>query len=240
MKYKCIIVDDEPLARELIASHLENFENFELIDVFENALKAYTFLETNKIDLIFLDIEMPLLKGNEFLKKLKNPPKVIFTTAYREYAIEGYELNVIDYLLKPITFDRFFVSIEKFKQLQPVKKEIKSDNENHLFVTSGSKNIKIIFDEILFIESLKDYITIHLENGKSHHIKQNISVFEKQLDFNFVRIHRSYIIQIKKLTAYSKNEVEINTIEIPIGNSYKENWLHHLDTTFLKYKKSET
>ncbi|RKR09394.1 LytTR family two component transcriptional regulator [Flavobacterium sp. 90] len=234
MKYKCIIVDDEPLARELIASHLVNFENFELIDSFENALKAYTFLETNTVDLIFLDIEMPLLKGNEFLKKLKNPPKVIFTTAYREYAIEGYELNVIDYLLKPITFDRFFVSIEKFKQLQNPKKEISTATENHIFVTSGSRNIKIVFDEILFVESLKDYITIHLENGKSHHIKQNISVFEKQLDSNFVRVHRSYIIQIKKLTAYSKNEVEINTVEIPIGNSYKENWLHHLETVILK------
>lgn len=234
MTYKCIIIDDEPLARELITSHLLNFENFELIDSFENALKAYTFLETNTVDLIFLDIEMPLLKGNDFLKKLKNPPKVIFTTAYREYAIEGYELNVIDYLLKPITFDRFFVSIEKFKQVQPLKKEIKADSANHIFVTSGSKNIKIVFDEIVFIESLKDYITIHLENGKSHHIKQNISVFEKQLAANFIRIHRSYIIHARKLTAYSKNEVEINGVEIPIGNSYKENWLNHLDTIILK------
>ncbi len=228
MKYKCIIVDDEPLARELIASHLTHFDNFELISSFENALKAYAFLESNTIDLMFLDIEMPLLKGNDFLKKLKNPPKVIFTTAYREYAIEGYELNVIDYLLKPITFDRFFVSIEKFKQLQISKAPENLTNENHIFVSSGSKNIKIIFDSILFIESLKDYITIHLENGKSHHLKQNISAFEKVLDSNFVRIHRSYIIQTKKLTAYSKNEVEINTIEIPIGSSYKETWLDYL------------
>ncbi|WP_166920505.1 LytR/AlgR family response regulator transcription factor [Flavobacterium poyangense] len=234
MKYKCIIVDDEPLARELIASHLVNFENFELTDSFENALKAYTFLETNTVDLIFLDIEMPLLKGNDFLKKLKNPPKVIFTTAYREYAIEGYELNVIDYLLKPITFDRFFVSIEKFKQLQLPKKEIKAVAENHIFVANGSKNIKIVLDEILYIESLKDYITIHLENKKSHHIKQNISAFEKLLDINFIRIHRSYIIQTTKLTAYSKNEVEINGTEIPIGNSYKENWQNYLDISILK------
>ena len=234
MKYKCIIVDDEPLARELITSHLVNFENFELVESFENALKAYTFLETNTVDLIFLDIEMPLLKGNDFLKKLKNTPKVIFKTAHREYAIEGYELNVIDYLLKPITFDRFFVSIEKFKQLQTPQKEIKPINDNHVFVTSGSKNIKIVFDEILYIESLKDYITIHLESGKSHHIKQNISSFEKVLDYNFVRIHRSFIIQTKKLTAYSKNEVEINFIEIPIGNSYKENWLSHLEHNILQ------
>ncbi|MFV8344796.1 LytR/AlgR family response regulator transcription factor [Flavobacterium sp. ZB4P13] len=228
MKYKCIIVDDEPLARELIASHLSHFDNFELVASFENALKAYTFLESNTIDLLFLDIEMPLLKGNDFLKKLKNPPKVIFTTAYREYALEGYELNVIDYLLKPITFDRFFVSIEKFKQLQTPKTLEKTDNENHIFVSSGNRNIKIIFEEIFYIESLKDYITIHLENGKSHHLKQNISAFEKLLNSNFVRIHRSFIIQTKKLTAYSKNEVEINSVEIPIGSSYKETWLNYL------------
>jgi len=234
MKYKCIIVDDEPLARELIASHLANFESFELIDSFENALQAYSHLEKNTVDLIFLDIEMPLLKGNDFLKKLKNPPKVIFTTAYREYAIEGYELNVIDYLLKPITFDRFFVSIEKFKQLQVSKKEINSTNDDHLFVASANKNIKIVFDEILYIESLKDYITIHLENNKSYHIKQNISVFEKMLSTGFVRIHRSFIINTKKLNAYSKNEIEINHLEIPIGNSYKENWLNYLNSMILK------
>lgn len=234
MKHKCIIVDDEPLARELIASHLNNFESFELIDSFENALQAYTHLETNTVDLIFLDIEMPLLKGNDFLKKLKNPPKVIFTTAYREYAIEGYELNVIDYLLKPITFDRFFASIEKFRQLQVSKKEIDSTNDNHLFVASANKNIKIVFDEILYIESLKDYITIHLENDKSYHIKQNISVFEKMLSTDFVRIHRSFIINTKKLNAYSKNEIEINHLEIPIGNSYKENWLNYLNNMILK------
>ncbi|PZX93616.1 DNA-binding response regulator [Flavobacterium aquariorum] len=234
MKYKCIIIDDEPLARELISAHLINFENFELVNSFENALKAYTFLEKNTVDLIFLDIEMPLLKGNDFLKKLKNPPKVIFTTAYREYALEGYELNVIDYLLKPITFDRFFASIEKFKQLLIPKNEGESIKENHIFVNSGCKNIKIVFDEILYVESLKDYITIHLENGKFHHIKQNISVFEKTLDSNFVRIHRSFIIQTKKLTSYSKNEVEINAVEIPIGNSYKENWLDYLNSYILK------
>ncbi|SDI09058.1 two component transcriptional regulator, LytTR family [Chryseobacterium jejuense] len=234
MKHRCIIVDDEPLARELIASHLANFENFELIDSFENALKAYSFLEHNSVDLIFLDVEMPLLKGNDFLKKLKNPPKVIFTTAYREYALEGYELNVIDYLLKPITFDRFFVSIEKFKQFQTPKKEGNAGSESHIFVTSGNRHIKIIFDEIMYIESLKDYITIHLENGKSHHIKQNISVFEKLLNSEFIRIHRSFIIHTKKMTAYTKNEIEINSIEIPIGTSYKENWQHYLETIISK------
>ncbi|MFV8391778.1 LytR/AlgR family response regulator transcription factor [Flavobacterium sp. LB2P6] len=228
MKYKCIIVDDEPLARELITSHLAHFESFELIDSFENALKAYTFLESNDVDLIFLDIEMPLLKGNDFLKKLKNPPTVVFTTAYREYALEGYELNVVDYLLKPITFDRFFVSIEKFKQLQTPKKQEEKVTEKHIFVSSGIKNIKIVFDEILYIESLKDYITIHLENKISYHLKFNISSFEKLLNQDFVRIHRSFIINVKKLRAYTKNEIEIDSFEIPIGNSYKENWQNYL------------
>ncbi|MDN3693596.1 response regulator transcription factor [Chryseobacterium tructae] len=234
MKHRCIIVDDEPFARELIASHLAHFENFEVIDSFENALKAYSFLEHHSVDLIFLDIEMPLMKGNDFLKKLKNPPKVIFTTAYREYAVEGYELNVIDYLLKPITFDRFFVSIEKFKQFQTPVKENDTASESHIFVTSGSKNIKIIFDEILYIESTKDYITIHLENGKSHHVKQNISVFEKLLNAEFIRVHRSFIIQTKRINAYTKNEIEINSVEIPIGISYKKNWQNYLEMHILR------
>jgi DNA-binding LytR/AlgR family response regulator len=231
MKYNCIIIDDEPLARELIASHLSHFENFELIASFENALKAYAFLDANEIDLIFLDIEMPLLKGNDFLKKLKNPPKIIFTTAFREYAIEGYELNVIDYLLKPITLDRFFVSIEKFKQIQTPKAIEKANIENHIFVNSGNKKIKIVFDEVLYIESIKDYITIHLENGISHHLKLNISTVEKLLNEGFIRLHRSYIINLKKLTAYSKQEVEINKIEIPIGSSYRNVWLDYLKNT---------
>ncbi|WP_136666739.1 LytTR family DNA-binding domain-containing protein [Flavobacterium sp. H122] len=233
MKYSCIIIDDEPLARELIASHLSHFENFELIASFENAIKAYAFLEESRVDLIFLDIEMPLLKGTDFLKKLKSKPSVIFTTAYREYAIEGYELNVIDYLLKPISLDRFFTSIEKFKSLQSIKTVEKPMVKDHIFVPSGNKKIKIVFDEVLYIESIKDYITIHLENGISHHLKFNITAFEKLLTEDFVRLHRSFIIHFKKLTAYTKQEVEINQIEIPIGSSYKEFWLDYLEKSIL-------
>ncbi len=231
MKYSCIVIDDEPLARELIASHLSHFQSFGLAGSFENALEAYSFLETNAIDLIFLDIEMPLLKGNDFLKKLKNPPKIIFTTAYRAYAIEGYELNVIDYLLKPISLDRFFVSIEKFKQIQTPKTIEKTSIENYFFVSSGNKKIKVVFDEVLYIESTKDYITVHLENGIAHHLKLNISTVEKLLNADFIRLHRSYIINFKKLTAYSKQEVEINKIEIPIGSSYRAVWLDYLKNT---------
>ena len=145
MKYKCLIIDDEPLARELIASHLSHFENFELVHSFENALVAYNFLESNQIDLIFLDIEMPLLKGNDFIKKLKNPPQIIFTTAYREYALEGYELNIIDYLLKPITFDRFFTAIEKFKQLQTPKNIVENPEITYFFLSTANKKNQTYF-----------------------------------------------------------------------------------------------
>lgn len=229
MNYKCIIIDDEPLARELIERHLSQFDNFEIIGSFENAIKAYQFLETNTIDLMFLDIEMPLLKGNDFLKKLKNKPFVILTTAYREYALEGYELNVVDYLLKPITFDRFFASIEKFKNFQTTKIVDSSVKENYIFIPSGNKKIKIIFSEILYIESFKDYVNIHIENNIKHHIKYNISEFEKILPINFVRVHRSYIINSKVITAYAKYEIETNETKIPIGNSYKDNWENHIN-----------
>ena len=206
MKYRCIIIDDEPLARELIESHLEKFDDFSVVASCENALKAHQFLEANPVDLMFLDIEMPLLKGNDFLKKINNPPKTILTTAYREYAIEGFELNVIDYLLKPITFERFFVAINKFKETQKhlVSKDTTPPTKTHIYVASGSKNIKIILSEILFVESIKDYIKIHLEQKLVHTVKFNISSFEKLLGNDFVRIHRSYIINIGQLSSYSK------------------------------------
>jgi two-component system LytT family response regulator len=225
MEYKCIIVDDEPLARELLASHLTKFKNFELVNCFENALKAYEFLQQNEVDLMFLDIEMPVIKGNDFLKKLANPPGTIFTTAYREYALEGYELNVIDYLLKPVTFERFFKSIDKF--LSGKEREtfdsVAVRNE-FVFIPTGNKNIKIVFHEVLYIESFKDYITIHLTDKKQHSIKFNISAFAECLNEDFLRIHRSYIINRNKLNAFSRSEVEIEGKVIPIGDSYKNEW----------------
>jgi DNA-binding LytR/AlgR family response regulator len=222
-----LIIDDEPLARELLESHLEKFDEFELVAACENALKANKLLEANDIDLIFLDIEMPLLKGNDFLKKLASPPKAILTTAYREYAIEGFELNVVDYLLKPITFERFFVAINKFKQTRKDLPRVKPDElpKTHMYVTNGTKNIRLALNDILFIESVRDYIKIHMEHKKVHTVKFNISAFEKLLEKEFVRIHRSYIINKNRLSAYSKNEVEINGFQIPIGSSYKEKWL---------------
>ena len=227
-KYKCLIVDDEELARELITTHLNQLPDFEIVAVCASAIEASSVLKTESVDLMFLDIEMPVLKGIEFLKNLANKPKVIFTTAHREYAIESYELNVVDYLLKPIVFTRFFKAIEKFLDIQTVEKPAnKKEETTHMFVQSNKKNIKVLFEDILYIESIKDYIRIHTLASKLV-IKHGISAFEEKLDNRFIRVHRSYIVNSQKVTAYTKQDIEINKIEIPIGDLYKKNALKRL------------
>ena len=222
MKYKCIIVDDEELARELIESHLSKFNDFELIASCDSALEAHQVLKTQEVDLIFLDIKMPVLKGTAFFKDLTTKPKVIFTTAYREYAVEGFELNATDYLLKPITFSRFFKAIERFTE--NVKSAKKDD---YIYVQANKKNVKILFDAILYIESIKDYIRIHTENEKIM-IKHGLNTFLEKLDNRFLRVHRSYIVNTDKITAFTKKDIEIGTIEIVIGDYYKADVMHQL------------
>ncbi|WP_025665528.1 LytR/AlgR family response regulator transcription factor [Aquimarina megaterium] len=217
--YRCIIVDDEELARKLIKRHLSELKGFELVASCESALEALKILKEEDIDLMFLDIEMPLLTGTDFLKNLMAQPKVIFTTAYREYALEGYELNVIDYLLKPINFSRFFKAIEKFLETQ--KKRSENSKDEHIYIRSNKKNIKIVLNDILFVESMKDYIQIHF-NTKKILFKGGITAFEQKLNHQFLRVHRSYIVNLTKVTAYTKSDIEIGKIEIPISNSYKE------------------
>lgn len=229
MIYTCLIIDDEELARELIETHVSQLADFKLVASCASAIEASSILQQETIDLLFLDIEMPVLKGTDFFKNLLQKPKVIFTTAYRDYALDGFELNAIDYLLKPISFSRFFKAIEKFKSTRSYGNQLTkniplSTTNNHIFVTKNRKKIKLIFTDILYIESLKDYVKIHLKN-ESHTVKFSISAFEKELDNRFIRIHRSYIVNRNKITAYTKNDVEINTIEIPISDNYKENIL---------------
>ena len=238
MIYKCLIIDDEELARELIERHLKQLEDFELVASCTSANEASNVLKQQAVDLLFLDIEMPVLKGTEFFKNLLQKPKVIFTTAYRDYALDGFELNAVDYLLKPITFSRFFKAIEKFKeQSSLVIKEktstIQTTEDDFIFVSKNRKKVKVIFDKILYIESLKDYIKIHLVN-ESHTVKFSISAFEKELDARFIRIHRSYIVNKNKITAYTKNDIEIGKAEIPIGDNYRNNidpddWLEEVN-----------
>lgn len=229
MKYKCLIVDDEELARELIESHLSQLDEFELVASCESALEAQKILRNETVDLLFLDIEMPVLKGTDFLKGLSNTPKVIFTTAYRDYAIEGFELNAMDYLLKPIVFERFFKAIEKFlnsfKSSDPDQNT--SDQKDHLYIKNNRKNIKINFNEILYIESIKDYVRIHLQNEEVT-FKSGITAFHERLNESFLRIHRSFIVNTSKITAFTKNDVEIKDKELPIGDMYKQEVLKKL------------
>ncbi|WP_034059494.1 LytR/AlgR family response regulator transcription factor [Lacinutrix jangbogonensis] len=227
-KYKCLIVDDEELARELIATHLNQLPDFQIVAICSSAIEASSVLKNEAIDLIFLDIEMPVLKGTDFLKNLAHKPKVIFTTAHREYAIEGYELNVVDYLLKPIVFTRFFKAIEKFLDTQTVVDTNNiSEESTHIFVQSNKKNIKVLFEDVLYIESIKDYIKIHTSDDKLI-IKHGLSTFEDKLDDRFIRVHRSYIVNSHKVTAYTKQDIEIIDIEIPIGDFYKKSALASL------------
>ncbi len=226
MTYKCIIVDDEELARELIESHLSQLDNFELIASCASAIEAHKVLQNKTIDLIFMDIEMPVLKGTDFIKNLKIKPKVIFTTAYREYAIEGFELDAIDYLLKPIVFKRFFKSIEKF--ITHKKQGDIIEKSESIYIQIKKKNIKVILSDIIYIESLKDYIKIHLSNEKLI-LKHGITAFEQKLNKQFIRVHRSYVVNSEKITAYTKNDIELGRIEIPIGEFYKKDTLQQLN-----------
>lgn len=230
-KVQCLIVDDEPLAIQLIQSHIERLPQLEIVAACQNALDAFEVLKKEKIDLIFLDIQMPVLTGIEFVKSLQHPPSVIFTTAYREYAVESYELEVVDYLLKPITFTRFFKAINKYlNQKQAAQSthpapqtapSVEASEDSFLYVNANKKRIKVWFQEVEYVESLKDYIRIHQASG-SITTKEKISEFEQKLPAFFLRIHRSFIVNTKKITAYTAHDVEIKDKEIPIGGSYKK------------------
>jgi DNA-binding LytR/AlgR family response regulator len=226
-KITCIVVDDEPLAIELLEKHIQQFTQLELVATCWNAIEAFEIIKQTAVDIIFLDIQMPGLSGIQFAKSLQNPPAIIFTTAYREYAVESYELDVIDYLLKPITMDRFFKSITKYFDKvgsAVIHKEIKSTThleEDHIYVNTNRKYVKIIFNDVLYVESIKDYVRIYLKDG-SISTKDKISVFEEKVPSYFMRVHRSYIVNTRKITSYTMQDIEIGTAEIPIGISYKK------------------
>ena len=220
---RCLIIDDEPLAQNVIENYLKNFSFIELIAKCDNAVSALEWIKKHKIDLIFLDISMPFISGIDFIKSMQNVPQIIITTAHREFAIESYELNVLDYLLKPISFERFLKAIDKLDH--PVSEELRlrvddSQTDSFIYVKSERKNLKILLNEILFIESLKDYIKIHTAN-KTIITQVPISDIERRLPENFLRVHRSFIIAKDKITAYTQHDLEIGKHQIPIGRSYK-------------------
>lgn len=226
MKVQCIIIDDEPLAVELIQAHIAKFPNLEVVATCHNAMEGFEVLKSKQIDLIFLDIQMPLLTGIDFLKSLSNAPKIIFTTAFREYALESYELEVVDYLLKPISFDRFFKAVNKYFKIKEsensnlISKSIDEQNLGFINVNVNKKHYKVLFSDILYAQSLKDYVQIHTIE-MTLVTKDKINDFEQKLPKHFLRTHRSYIVNLDKITAFTTQDVEIGKIEIPIGISYK-------------------
>ncbi|WP_103866215.1 LytTR family DNA-binding domain-containing protein [Aquimarina sp. I32.4] len=232
--YNCLIVDDEPLAVELIEEYVSRIPNLTAVGSCSNALEASTWLSQEHIDLLFLDINMPVIKGTDFFKSLVKKPKVIFTTAYREYALEGFEVNALDYLLKPIIFDRFFMAIQKF--LNEMNKGSKIENTekieqqaSSIFITQGHKKIKLVLDDVYYIESFKDYVTFHTRTG-SIKTKENIGVMQKRLGAQFLRIHRSYLVHVPYINAFTKQDIEVNERELPIGSSYRNGVLQFLNT----------
>ena len=235
MKTRCIIVDDEPLAIEAIQMHIEKFDSLKLVETCQDAFQAFEVLKRTSIDLMFLDIEMPEITGLDFIKSLKNPPKVILTTAYREYAIDAFDLNVVDYLLKPISFDRFMQAINKFYEQGSSDMLVPKDDSqslerdiNYIFVRSDKKNVKISYDEILYIESIKDYVKIVCKN-RTVISKLLISEMEEKLPTSsFLRIHRSYIIFIPNIEAFSHTHIDMPGKELPIGRNYKHEVLNTL------------
>jgi len=235
MKTRCIIVDDEPLAIEAIQMHVEKFDDLRLVATCLDAYQAFNVLNKKKIDLMFLDIQMPEITGLDFIRSLKNPPKVILTTAYREYAIQAFDLNVVDYLLKPISFDRFMQAIHKYYELCNSDILVPDEGDHgqeadtkHIYVRSDKKNVKIRYDEILYIESIKDYVKIVCKN-RMVISKLLISEVEEKLPSNlFLRIHRSYIVYIPNIEAFSSTHIDVPGKELPIGRNYKNEVLKTL------------
>lgn len=223
--YNCIIVEDESIAAELLQDYVKQVPFLNLKGVCIDAIYALEMLQKETIDLVFLDINLPKLKGLDFIRTLKNPPKFIITSAYHEYALQGYELNVVDYLLKPIEFSRFLMAVNKIKtekpEILPSKVDLLIDRD-HLFFNVSKKLVKIYLDEILIIESLREYIRITTQS-KTILTKIQISEVETLLpQHEFIRVHRSFIVAKRKIESFSSSEVEINNKQIPIGRHYKD------------------
>jgi len=231
--YRCVIIDDEPIAIRVIKNHLSAFSNFEIVAECHNALEAMPILLKEKIDLIFCDIQMPQITGVDFVRSLSHPPHVIFTTAYRDYAVDAFELNVVDYLLKPISFERFtkainhFLETQKAEERKPKQPELVNKLKEYIFLKADKKHYKINLDDLLYFESLGDYV-VAFTSHKKIVTKERISYLAQNLPKSkFLQIHRGYIVSIDKIESVGAGFVEINKQKLPVGRNYKPS-LHNL------------
>ncbi|NOW98837.1 LytTR family DNA-binding domain-containing protein [Mucilaginibacter sp. SG564] len=229
MKIRTLIVDDEPHAIAVLEKYLAQFNQMELIGKCSDAIQAFQLLQQKQVDLMFLDIKMPGIKGTDLLRSLKNPPRVIFTTAYSEYALEGFELNAVDYLLKPISFERFLRAVDKIYQLAEsrhnpviIHEAPASDHETFIYLKVERKTVKVNVNDILWIESLRDYVKMVIKD-QIYITRQKISILEEMLPENrFVRIHRSFIVALAKIDSFYSYSIEVAGHELPIGRNYKQ------------------
>lgn len=223
MRVKCVIIDDEPLAIQVIENHLKYFDHTDIIGTFVNPLQAYNILEHERVDIIFLDINMPQITGFNFIENLNIKPLIVITTAYREYAVKSFELNVLDYLVKPIPFNRFLKTMNKVYQqlyINNTSNDVSMLQEPHIFLKVNKKLIKINLNDILFIESLKDYIKVVTKLGDYVVHKSLTAITEELPQSNFIRVHRSFTISLNKINALEGNTIEISNKKIPIGRNY--------------------
>lgn len=228
MKLRCLLIDDEPPALKVLASYITAIKGLEIAGQCANAIEALDVLKHKAVDVIFLDIKMPRIIGTEFLKTLSQPPKVIFVTAYREYAVDGFELNAVDYLVKPVSFERFFKAITKLNLLMGRDTALTNPGESstapafvYLKVNRDMK--KVIIKDIVYIESWKDYVKIFLADGQDLFVKQSISAMENLLsEHKFMRTHRSFIVSLDKISGYTGMAVQVGKMKIPIGRLYKQ------------------
>lgn len=229
MKIRCVVIDDEPLALRLINSYCVQVPELEIVATCASAIEAYPILRKQRVDLLFLDIKMPKLLGTDFLRSLPVPPKAILITAYREYALDGYELDIVDYLIKPVAFVRFKKAIAKAVKL--LSNELAADGpagqytdnkDAFLYFRMEKEMVKVLLEEILFIESRKEYVMLNLSPNRSLLVKQSISSLEKLLSpHRFIRVHRSYMVALEKVSAYTATQLRIGDHAIPIGRLYK-------------------
>jgi two-component system LytT family response regulator len=221
-KLTCIVVEDEPLAVKVLVDYISQVPFLDLQGSFKDAILATEFLRDHSVDLIFLDIHLPKLKGMAFLKTLTNPPAVIITTAYHQYAVEGFELNVTDYLLKPFEFERFLIAVNKVKNIQGQQQKTEEPAKDHLFLNVQKKRVKILFAEIVYIESQREYIRI-VTTRRDYVSKISTHEMEALLPVDrFRRIHRSFIISVAMIESYTADTVEVNGISLPVGRGYRD------------------
>jgi DNA-binding LytR/AlgR family response regulator len=234
MKLRCLLIDDEPPALKVLANYISSINGMEIAGQCRNAIEALNVLQQKTVDVIFLDIKMPQIIGTEFLKNLANPPKVVFVTAYREYAVDGFELDAVDYLIKPVSFERFFKAITKLNRL--IGREIPAASVNEgpdpaafIYLKVDRDMKKIFVNDIEYIESWKDYVKVFLSGGSHFLVKRSISAVENLLsEHKFMRVHRSYIVSLSKISGYNALSLKLGQNKIPVGRLYKQSVMERL------------